>query len=86
MLFLSITQKIKLENEDTGKGYFIEYQVLEDYFKNPNRQYGESTLKIKIEPSFKSLDPSAEKENPFEEQLINKLKPVIKEMMRGNYG
>jgi len=85
-----MTQEIELENESTNESITGPFDWLENYFKNPTEVLAKDSntrLDIKIESSFDPLniDPSAEKE-PLEEQLVNKLKPVIKEMMRGNYG
>ena len=84
-----MSQEIKLEDESTDESTKIPFKWLKNYFENPAENLGEDTrLDIKIEPGFdfSGINPSAEKDDPFGEQLISKLKPVIKEMMRGNYG
>ena len=83
------TQKIRLEKESNGQQFEVGYKILKDYFKNPATAAKEyDGFEIEIQPSFDFLgiDPSTERDDPLEEQLVNKLKPVIKEMMRGNYG
>ena len=73
---------------DSDKEFSIGYDELEKYFDNPSSAVkttnkGDVTLSIKIEMG---VENPAEEPDPLGEQLINKLKPIIREMMRGNYG
>ena len=73
-----------VQDESDNEEYTVGRDELLSYVENPNaKSLKGTTLSIELKPGFDN--PDAEPD-PLGEELINKFKPIIREMMRGNYG